>query len=253
MKKIIAVFIGLMLSLQVFAQYTGFQRSLNDKPYGIVMTDRAKGHPAFAGNKAERFEVRQGDCAAQPGWDDCAMDRERAEMSELKPYTPLGQPTWYSFAVYFDPTWTDISPVTTTVGQFHQRDVGNPAILFIQKDGAYKLRIESAKELYKNRDHYTLVDGANLKGKWHYVVVFANWSTGPDGVLQVWVNGKQKVDVKGPNTINTTPVYFKYGIYRSYVSRVPTRPAHVVYVDEVRKGPKRESVDLTFKKIQPLN
>ena len=72
MKKIIALLLA-FLSISAFAQYTGFQRSLNDKPYGIVMTDRAKGHPAFAGNKAERFEVRQGDCAAQPGWDDCAI------------------------------------------------------------------------------------------------------------------------------------------------------------------------------------
>jgi len=253
LKKIIALFIGAILTSSVFAQYTGFQRSLNDKPYGIVTTDKAKGHPALAGNKAERFEVRQGDCAAQPGWDDCAMDRERAEMSELKPYTLLGQPTWYAFGVYFDPTWQDISPVTTTVGQFHQRDVGTPAILFIQKDGAYKMRIESAKDKYPGKDVYTLVDATNLRNTWHYIVVYAKWSTASDGVLQVWVNGKQKVNLMGPNTTNTTPVYFKYGIYRSFVSRVPTRPAGVVYVDEVRKGPSRESVDLSLGKIQPLN
>ncbi len=254
MKKVIAVFIGSILSLSVFAQYTGFQRSLNDKPWGITASDRSKNQPVYAGKLAERFELRQGDCGTQPGWSDCAMDRERVEMSELKPYTQLGQPTWYSWAVMFDPSWPDISPVTTTVGQFHQRDVGNPAILFIQRNGVYAMRIESAKELYPGKDLYPLVDKKDLRGKWHTVLVYANWSTGADGELKVWVNGQLRADIKGANTANTTPVYFKYGIYRSYVSRMQNRPAQVLYFDEVRKGPTKASVDLNgAAKFKPLN
>ncbi len=254
MKKVIAVFIGSLLSLSVFAQYAGFQRSLNDKPWGITASERSKNQPVYAGKLSERFELRQGDCGEQPGWSDCALDRERVEMSELKPYTQLGQPTWYSWAVLFDQNWPDISPVTTTVGQFHQRDVGNPAILFIQRNGIYAMRIESAKELYQGRDLYPLVDNKNLRGKWHTVLVYAKWSTGPDGELKVWVNNVLKADIKGPNTSNTTPVYFKYGIYRSYISRMQNRPTHILYIDEVRKGPTRASVDLNgAAKFKPLN
>jgi hypothetical protein len=70
----------------------------------------------------------------------------------------------------------------------------------------------------------------------------------------VWVNGQLKADIKGPNTINTTPVYFKYGIYRSFVSRVQNRPTQVLYFDEVRKGPTRESVDLRGSaRFKPVN
>jgi len=254
MKKIIAVFIGSILSLSVFAQYTGFQRSLNDKPWGIQPSERSKKEPVYAGPRAERFELRQGDCGFQPNWNDCTMDRERVEMSELKPYTQLGQPTWYSWAVLFDQTWPDISPVTTTVGQFHQRDVGAPAILFIQRNGIYAMRIESAKTLYQGRDLYPLVNANELRGRWHTVLVYARWSTGADGELKVWVNGQLRADIKGPNTTNTTPVYFKYGIYRSFVSRVPQRPTQVLYFDEVRKGPTRESVDLNgAARFKPLN
>ena len=61
------------------------------------------------------------------------------------------------------------------------------------------------------------------------------------------------MDLKGANTTKTTPVYFKYGIYRSFVSRTPNRPAHILFIDEVRKGPTRESVDLNLGKIKPLN
>ena len=202
---------------------------------------------------SQRFEVRQGDCGSQPGWSDCEMDRERAEMSELKPYTLLGVPTWYSWSVYFDKNWPDISPVTTTVGQFHQRDQSVPAVLFVQKDNRYMIRLESAKDLYPDKNIVTLLTGDELRGRWHTIVVFAKWSTGSDGILQVWINGKQKLNLLGPNTVNNTPVYFKYGIYRSFVSRVQNRPTHILYIDEVRKGSMREAVDPLMGKIGPLN
>jgi hypothetical protein len=250
--KALLYILALTFSINSFAQYTGFQRSLNDKPWGINSVTRDNGK-VFRGERSERFEVRQGDCGAQPNWSDCNTDRERAEMSELRPYTELGAPTWYSWSVYFDETWPDISPVTTTVGQFHQRDKSSPAILFVQRNNKYMMRIESAKQLYPNNDIFILLDSNELRGKWHTVVVFAKWSTEQDGELRVWINGQLKVNVRGPNTVNTTPVYFKYGIYRSFVSRVPNRPAHILYIDEVRKGPTRESVDPFLNRNGPVN
>lgn len=253
LKQYLVTAMIIITSSSVFANYTGFQRSLNDKPWGHGLVDQNNG-PVFAGRTSERFEVRQGDCAAQPGWSDCAMDRERSEMSELKPYTQMNSPTWYSWSVYFDPSWPDISPVTTTVGQFHQRNQSAPAVLFVQKNGVYRMRIESAKALWPaDKQIYVLVNPKLLRNRWHNIVMNANWSTGADGFIRVWVNGVLKVDIKGPTTVNTTPVYFKYGIYRSFVSRVPNRPRHIVYIDEVRKGQKREDVDLTMGRIRPLN
>jgi len=250
---IVGALVSLLAHSNALAQYTGFQRSLNDRPWGIVQVDKNSG-PVDRGRISERFEVRQGDCGAQPGWSDCAMDRERSEMSELKPYTQLRQPIWYAWSIWFDNSWPDISPVTTTIGQFHQRDQSVPAVLFIQRDGRYFLRLESAKDLYPNNNVRTLLTDQELRGRWHRVVVFAVWSTGSDGILQVWINGKQRLDHRGPNTVNTTPVYFKYGIYRSFVSRTPNRPPHVLYIDEVRKGPTRESVDyLINPNLQPVN
>lgn len=253
MLKSILLLIVALVNFPAWAQYTGFQRSLNDKTWGVNRVDQWNG-PVFAGRFSERFELRQGDCGEQPGWSDCAMDRERVEMSELKPYTALGQPTWYSWSVWFDRDWPDISPVTTTVGQFHQRDVSVPAVLFIQKDGRYYLRLESTKDLYPNDNVRTLGRIEELRGRWSTIVVYAKWSTGADGELKVWFNNRLRLDLKGPNTTNTTPVFFKYGIYRSFVSRVPVRPKQIVYIDEVRKGPTRESVDpLGPTKLKPLN
>ncbi len=83
MQRILALFIVALLPLVSQAQYTGFQRSLNDRPWGIQPSERSKKEPVYAGPRAERFELRQGDCGFQPNWNDCEMDRERVEMSEL--------------------------------------------------------------------------------------------------------------------------------------------------------------------------
>ena len=233
------VLIALLLVVREVWAFSGFQRSLNDTRWGLT----AVSAPVRAGRVAERFELRQGDCAEQPGWSDCANDRERVEQSQLRPYIQLGEEVWVSWSIMLDPSWRDISPVTTTLGQFHHRDSSTPALLFVQRYGRYALRIESAKSLYPGRDHYTLMPLEAMLGRWTDIVVQARFSSGADGVLRVWVNGEQRVDILGPNTLGTKPIFFKYGIYRSFVSRVPQRATGVVYWDEVRSGPTRAEVD----------
>lgn len=219
--------------------FTTFQRSLNDTPWGYTWETQEVRRGKFA----QRFELRQGDCGSQPGWSDCQMDRERTEMSQVKPWIDLGTLNWYAWSVRLDPNWRDNSPVTTTLGQFHHRDSSTPAILFVQKDGAWWMRIESAKSLYPGRDLYKLLSLDEMRGQWHDIVVEARFSSGMDGVIRVWVDGQPRVNLTGPNTLGTTPNFFKYGIYRSYVSRVSHRATQVIWYDEIRSGPTRESVD----------
>lgn len=238
----IAMIVLLTVSNYTWAFTGGFMRSLNDTPWGYTWVGAGK-HPVQAGASAQRFELRQGDCGAQPGWSDCLMDRERVEQSQRQPWIPLGHHAWYSWSLYLDPRWPDISPVTTTLGQFHHRDSGTPAILFVQRNGAYWLRIESARSLYPGRDLYKLADLAQMRGRWLDVVIEARFSSGPDGVLRAWVNGQLRAEILGANTLGSTPIFFKYGIYRSFVSRVPQRPTHLAYWDEVRSGATREQVD----------
>lgn len=231
----------------------GFQRSLNDTAWGLNWVGQGK-HPVRAGAAAERFELRAGDCGAQPGWSDCLNDRERVEQSQRQPYIALGQHAWYSWSIYLDRSWPDITPVTTTLGQFHHRDSPTPAILFVQRNGAYWLRIESAKSLYQGQDLYKLADLAQMRARWTDIVVEARFSSGPDGLVRVWVNGVQRVDLVGPNTLGSTPLFFKYGIYRSFVSRVQQRPTHLAYWDEVRSGATRAQVDPRINaQLRPLH
>ena len=59
--------------------------------------------------------------------------------------------------------------------------------------------------------------------------------------MDAWVNGEKKVEV-ARSSINFKPdtIYFKYGIYRSFVSRYKnihgSMPTQIAYYDEVRRG-----------------
>lgn len=240
LRWVIWVLLALLIVLQqVHAFSGGFARSLNDTSWGLYTVRE----PVRAGRVSERFELRQGDCGSQPGWSDCAMDRERVEQSQRRPWIDLDQEVWVSFSLMLDPSWQDISPVTTTLGQFHHRDSGTPALLFVQRGGRYALRIESARALYPGRDHYTLLPLEAMLGQWNDFVIQVRFTDQPHGLIRVWVNGELAVDHHGPTTLGKTQVFFKYGIYRSFVSRVPNRPVGIVYWDELRSGSSRREVD----------
>jgi len=224
------------------SEATEFTRSLNDKPWAHTTVTQ----PTRAGATAQQFLLRPGDCGAQPGWSDCATDRERIEFSQTAPYTLLNTTSWTAFSIYLDPQWQDISPVTTTLAQFHHRDSATPAVLFVQRNNGYYLRIESAKSLYPGQDHHLLLPLDAMRGRWTDIVIQARWANNPSGAVRVWVNGRLTVAFNGVTTLGTTPIFFKYGIYRSFVSRRPDRAHHLAVWDEVRLGPTRAAVDRHF-------
>ena len=86
-----------------------------------------------------------------------------------------------------------------------------------------------------------------------------------DGFFKVWLNNKLVYSYKG-STKTTAKVYFKFGIYRSYLSKwiYSSRnkkkekgvPAQVVYFDEVRtakkscKKPKLEDLGYSCEELE---
>ena len=70
------------------------RRSLNNKSYGYQIVEDVTGSAPT--KLIERFEVRPGDCAANRwGWDDCATDRERSELSQKNKDILIGDTEWY--------------------------------------------------------------------------------------------------------------------------------------------------------------
>ncbi len=239
-------------SLAASDNFGVFKRSLNDKPYGYQKVS----DPIDANNLkwVERFEIRNGDCGFQTGWNDCETDRERSELSQQSNRQKVGETYWYAWEIYFPIDYPSVYPAKTALGQFHQAN-GKPMFMFQNQTHSVK----GSKEVYsggyhldwhsnqKSKGFWQLINEDELRGKWHRIEVHAKWSKQSDGFFDVWVDGVQKAAFNG-QTIEKEQVYFKYGVYRSYISRykqahnTEVMPTQVVYYRNVVRGESREDI-----------
>jgi hypothetical protein len=214
-------------------QFAPFRRSLSDRPHGVTPVPGAK-------NKAvQRFEVRPGDCTAR----DCYRDRERSELGEVDASSQVGDEYWYAFSFYLPKDFPNIYPAKTALGQFHQKGVKSPPVLFQygippgSDTPSYYLDVNQTK-----LGHFPLISERSLRGRWQDIRVHARWSTTADGLIRVYVNGRLTADVAGPNTNHSSPIYFKYGVYRSFISRyksvhgISDVPAQAALFRSIRKS-----------------
>jgi len=218
-----------------------FIRSLNVKPYGYTLIDDPTGKaPA---KQVERFEVRSGDCYFNDGWSDCERDRERSELSEQGERSPRGTSAWYGWSFYVPEDWPDIYPTKTVLGQFHQQRA-HPVWMFLNYNGGLVLDDQSRG---RSKRFVPLIDEQNFAGRWHRVEVNAKWEKNASGFMKVWVNGDLKFDYQG-KTMTAETVYFKYGVYRSFVSRYKAKsgqdtvPTQAAIFANVRKSLTREGL-----------
>ena len=215
--------------------FFNFHRSLNTKTYGYLAINDPTGYAPVS--VVERFEVRPGDCGQEMGWSDCKNDRERSELSEdaLSYPNEEGETWWYGWHMFVPEDYPNIYPAKVALGQFHQLNGRNPAFMFQNHKGGLWLDNQLTKR------YYPLISESDLRGRWHKIEVHAHWSRSRDGFFKVWVNGGQKVNIKG-HTLSDKTSYFKYGIYRSFLSRSFHHPAQTVYYANVRKHRSREGL-----------
>ena len=227
-----------------------FKKSLSRqyKKHGMQVVDKKDGYPVRAGEKSIRFEVRPGDCGYNDDWSDCDTDRERHELSGKK---MSGGEWWYAWSIFLPEDFINVSPAKVALGQFHQ-DKGHVVWMFQNQSdytrGGYWFD-NQVPGYTKSLDR--LLTNENMIGKWNDILVNVKWSKKENGFFKVWVNNKLGYEYIGP-TKTKAKVYFKFGIYRSYLkqwiysSRNKTKekavPAQVVYFDEVRAGKTKEKV-----------
>ncbi|MDJ0992132.1 MAG: heparin lyase I family protein [Dinoroseobacter sp.] len=172
-----------------------------------------------------------------------------------------GRTLWYSFSVFLEPDMvlpqvpTSGKPAKLSVAQFHQRDAkgrsDKPALMFyIQPSGDLVAQFEQAV----GKRAYTLVEGGTLGedalGRWVDVIVGAKWGR-EDAWTELWVRTGNAPDYTpiardyGPNT-STGHLFFKYGLYRSFVERDPRLASTdgLAYYDAVRRAGSFEAVRL---------
>lgn len=222
------------------------RKSLNDRPWGWTINSEQ----VYRGKVSQRFEVRSGDCGQDDrGWSDCRMDRERSEIFVDRPQLVPGRGYWIDWRVYLPWDFATHSRVRTTLGQVHQVGgprgqaggmASNPPLLqFDLVKDQYRLcwhRLSGSKTDVQDRcEYFALATLDDMRGQWTHLRVWVNTDHRLGGA-KVWVNGQLRADITEPLT-EFTPrhYYFKYGIYRSFVSREGRALAtQIAYYDEVR-------------------
>lgn len=247
-KRFFPIFAGIavVLGLSAFqnidrGSFGPFQRSLNNTAHGyaIIEDPTASAPTKFV----ERFEVRSGDCGTGSSWNDCTNDRERSELSEKNKSSTRGTTSWYGWSLFVPENYVNIYPTKVAFGQFHQAK-SHPVWMFQNSSGGYFLDDQVHGS---TRKYYQLINDADLRGKWHRIEVHARWTIKDDGFFRVWVNGKQKVYFSG-QTMTAMGVYFKYGLYRSFISRYKDAnggdevPSQIVLYANVRRAGVREGL-----------
>lgn len=207
------------------------------------------GPPALIreGRYALMFDVRPGDC----GRDDCRDDRERVEQWDRSGSKPGGA-HWYAWSLRLAEDFPYIRPTNTTLGQFKQEPqacevagvgVENNRLFFYNK-----LCTASGDAIYMIDQPFLTLSQA--RGRWIDLMVHSNWSSGPDGFLDFYVDGRRVASHRGRVVYNMRdPISFRFGIYRSFVSRFSAQtgqpvPRQVALYDNVRRGLTRESVEI---------
>ncbi len=193
------------------------------------------GHPRRAGAESIRFERRTGYC----GGDDCGWNSERTELGADGVDRP-GDKTWYAWSVYHH-NYQFLNSVSPIHGQFKTRNDGFQLAFF---------NIDASRGMVVNFDEFegwggskVIIPKSQISNKWNDIRVYAQWSTGADGIFRIWVNGVLKLDRRGRNMLNSDPVMFRFGIYAPQVNRAGAgRPTQVVYYDELMRGNSCQSV-----------
>jgi hypothetical protein len=204
---------------------------------------KIRGHTR-AGKRAERFELRHGDCGSDRGYSDCENDRQRTERAEQPNdrMQKIGKATWYGWSMYLNPDFRDIGPGNTLLGQLKLTDWREPLWFINAREGGIRV-------MFANQPECRAGSVSQWRGRWVDIVIFADYryqASGQD-MFAMWVNGEKVCSKKGPlvtqQMVNGSKgtTYIKYGIYNSYVSnwldRNKTKKVQAIgFVDKHKKS-----------------
>lgn len=214
-------------------EFGDFSNSLNNtKAYAYkISPDLTKKAPS---KNIELFELHSGDCFKDNQWSDCENDRERMELKQRTSSYIDHQTWWYGWSFYLPENYQDVSPVKLSIAQFYDEGASQPIWMFqLNEKGLF---IDN--QLSKPGVVKLIIKRSELVKKWNTIQIEMVSSRKSDGIFNVWVNGKEVFKYNG-STFKSNEFYFKYGLYRSFVSRwkKPTpMPNQIIYFSNVKKG-----------------
>lgn len=195
---------------------------------------RVVSSPTREGKHAVRFELRPGDRVFG-----------RLELSQLVRQTGerAGQEWWWAWSALIP---ADLAPQRgwCLFAEWHQTGLpdvtqGPAPINFDCTDGRFTLIVRGGDEPRWAERRFALPDLAD--GRWHDFVFHVRWSPDPDGLVGLWIDGKEVVPETSLRTsYRDQGLYLKAGPYRSAEDNPTTL---VVYEDAWRQGATRASVE----------
>lgn len=269
-----------------FAPPRGYSRDFSPAAHNFRRATASVGEPVRMGRVSERFELRDGDCDVT----DCTKPRARAEIQLSPKANParVGQDVWYGWSFYNEsvPAFTKENSLRLVFGQWTMGGGQRSIFRFIQlgagesdfttcdprictnpttAQGDLVVQLDDIASYNRwgraqnNGYICRLFDLTEQKGKWVDLTVNTNFSTGIDGYLRIWVNGRLACDYSGPlvsppNARSKRKPEHRRGIFSSWDRRWRTtmegarKPTLVVYYDEFRIGTYRAEVDVPSRK-----
>ncbi|MDN3671167.1 polysaccharide lyase [Echinicola jeungdonensis] len=187
--------------------------------------------PVFEGNYSGRFELRDDDEMASNG--------TRSEV--LFPDQDHNE-RWYSFSLYLPSDGFKKDSNNDIINQWHQGSgSGSPTTTLRIEDDRFFLKSGPTKE---ERVDYDIA--AVQKDTWNEFVFHIIHSGDSDGLVEVWLNGEQVLNIKGGNlNKNYDLPRWKIGIYKddwNYDETTDT-DLRIMYFDNVRMGDENASFE----------
>ncbi len=181
-------------------------------------------NPILEGSYSGRFELRDDD--------EMTANGTRAEV--LFPEQDHNE-RWYSYSLYLPSDGFKIDSNNDIISQWHQGSgSGSPTTTLRIKNDRFFLKSGPTKE---ERVDYDIAEVQ--KDAWNEFVFHIVHSGGEDGLVEVWLNGEQVLNIKGGNLNKDFDLpRWKIGIYKddwNYDETTDT-DLRIMYFDNVRMG-----------------
>lgn len=262
LRYLLAILAGItLISCQPAAQGNSSrlsgERFQNNKPWGYQIVSS----PVRAGQTAQRFEVRPGDCGRTRSGDfsDCDFGSERSEF-ELRRNIAFPGDVWIGFSVYLPPDFTTGANLfQTKIFQLKFRD-GPPKneqfnsntftqflALQMERDAnaltVCLYRFTKTDDGWRDKcDKSRLISAQQMRGRWTDVLI--NFDSRGTGNLAIYINGTRRASENGFVQFDSNSVYAAYGIYRPRGAISGPIPTQVVYFDEIRIADSRDGAEV---------
>jgi hypothetical protein len=187
--------------------------------YGITASSKQ----AYNGSQSVRFELRDSDAETKSG-----------TRSEISFPDATSANRWYSYALYVPGAQYKYDNVDEVISQWHQGGENTPSLCLRTKADRLYLRVMAENWIDL---------GAIDKDNWHTYVMHVKHSSGSDGLIELWRDGKKIVDRDGANMYKLSSGNYhmpnwKLGIYKAAWNNGQKTGSNlrVLYFDDIKLG-----------------